>query len=388
MDKTNILLVDDHPENLLVLEEVLDDPGYNLVKADSGEEALRQLLKQDFAVILLDVQMPGMDGFQTARLVREREKTHDIPIIFVTGKLKDMEHMFHAYSLNAVDYLLKPFAPDILKTKVSVLVELYRKTAQVRKQADELREANRQLEQEIAERKRAEEEIKAMNRELETLLYVASHDLREPLRAMENFSRMVHDRYAGQLDEKGQDFLRRVVRGAERMTRLLNDLTTLSRAQRMEPPTEDIEGMAVVQEALLGLRSKIKDTGAEVKAAKDLPRLRANKMWATQAVYNLVANALKFTRQGAAPEIEIAPYQPKTGEPGGVGIVVRDRGPGVAPEHAERIFELFQRAVGREVEGTGAGLAIVQQVARRHGGRAWVRPRDGGGSEFIITFGA
>ena len=238
----------------------------------------------------------------------------------------------------------------------------------------------------ISKIKWAEDEVSMVNRDLETLLHVTSHDLREPLRAIENFSRMVNDRYADQLDEKGQDFLRRVVLGSERMTELIDDITALARAQRMEPPTEEVEGELIVREALQRLESRIKETEAQVQVAKDLPRLRADKTWATEAVYNLVANALKFTREGVAPEVEIAPYQPAEGEPAGVGIVVLDRGPGVEPEHAERIFELFQRAVGREVEGTGAGLAIVRQVARRHGGRAWHRPREGGGSEFIITF--
>ena len=114
--------------------------------------------------------------------------------------------------------------------------------------------------------------------------------------------------------------------------------------------------------------------------------LQHRNMWATQAISNLIADALKFTSNGHAPDIEVALYQPRDGELAS-GIVVRDRGPGVAPEHAERIFQLFQRAVGREVEGTGAGLAIVQRVAERHGGQAWVQPREGGGSEFFITFG-
>ena len=238
----------------------------------------------------------------------------------------------------------------------------------------------------ISDRVQVEQELSAANRDLETLLHVTSHDLREPLRAIENFSRMVNDQYADHLDERGQDFLRRVVLGAERMTDLLDDITALSRVQRMEPPAEEVEGHVIVREALARLETEIKETEAQVQVAKDLPRLWADKTWATEAVYNLVSNALKFTREGAAPEVEIAPYQPQEGEPGRVGIVVRDRGPGVEPEHADRIFELFQRAVGREVEGTGAGLAIVQQVARRHGGRAWVRPREDGGSEFIITF--
>ena len=239
----------------------------------------------------------------------------------------------------------------------------------------------------ISDRVRAEQELSGVNRDLETLLHVTSHDLREPLRAIENFSRMVNDQYADQLDKRGQDFLRRVVRGAERMTELIDDITALSRAQRMEAPTEEVEGQAVVKEALKRLESAIKNSGAQIQVAEDLPRLRVDKLWATEAVYNLISNALKFTREGAPPEVEIAPYRPQKGEPVGVGIVVRDRGLGVEPEHADRIFELFQRAVGREVEGTGAGLAIVRQVARRHGGRAWVQPREGGGSEFIITFG-
>jgi signal transduction histidine kinase len=197
---------------------------------------------------------------------------------------------------------------------------------------------------------------------------------------------MVHDRYADHLDDKGKDFLRRVVRGAQRMDRLMTDVLTLSRVQRMDLPSEEIEGDRIVEEALRRLDDKIKQTGATVRVQKPLPRFHANSTWATQGVYNLIANALKFTRPGETPDIEIAPYHPNGLTQMEVGLVVRDRGPGVAPEHAERIFQLFQRAVGRDVEGTGAGLAIVRQVAERHGGQAWVQPREGGGAEFFMTF--
>jgi PAS domain S-box-containing protein len=239
----------------------------------------------------------------------------------------------------------------------------------------------------ITQRKQAEAEAEARARDLEALLYVTSHNLREPLRSIISFSQMVYDRYADKLDAKGQDFLRRTVRAAERLDRLLEDILTLSRAQRAVQPGEEVKAAEVVADALRQLGGRVREAGARVRVADDLPHLRADRRWAAQAVYNLLSNALKFTRAEEAPEVEVVAYQPAAGEPAGPGLVVRDRGPGVAPEHAERIFQLFQRAVGQEVEGTGAGLAIVRQVAERHGGAAWVRPREGGGSEFIITFG-
>jgi GAF domain-containing protein len=255
------------------------------------------------------------------------------------------------------------------------------------RQKEELSELNVGLEREIAERSRARAEIAAKNRDLETLLYVTSHDLREPLRAIENFSRIIHERYRDRLDEKGQDFMHRVIRGAQRLNRLLDDILTLSRSQRMEVPTEEVDGEVIVHEALRRLEDKIQLTQARVHVASGFEGLRVDRMWATQAIYNLIANALKFTRNGEPPEIEIAPHQPEGTAGRVLGIAVRDRGPGVAAEHAKRIFQLFQRAVGREVEGTGAGLAIVGQIAERHGGSAWVKSREGGGSEFIISFG-
>jgi GAF domain-containing protein len=255
-------------------------------------------------------------------------------------------------------------------------------------QKEELTRLNVGLEREIAERGRAKAEIAAKNRDLETLLYVISHDLREPLRAIENFSHLVHDRYVDRLDDKARDFLRRVIQGAQRLNRLLDDILTLSRSQRMEAPAEEVDGESIVLEALKRLEAKIAATKAQIRITKDFNGLRVDSTWATQAVYNLIANALKFTRDGAPPEVEIEPYRPNGPRSKINGIAVRDRGPGVAPEHAERIFQLFQRVVGREIEGTGAGLAIVRQIAERHGGSAWVQPREGGGAEFIITFGS
>lgn len=238
----------------------------------------------------------------------------------------------------------------------------------------------------ITERKKAETVLINKNKDLETLLYVTSHDLKEPLRSIESFSQLVLERYADRIETSGGDYLRRVVRATQRLDRLLNDILELSRAQRMLPPMEEVEAEALVKEALNRLDVRIQETGAMVRMISPLPRLRVNRMWATQGLYNLLANAMKFTRDGHAPDIEIASYEAPVSATPVAGIVVKDRGPGVPTRHAERIFMLFQRAVGRDVEGTGAGLTIVRQVAERHGGRAWVQPRDGGGSEFVMTF--
>ncbi len=250
--------------------------------------------------------------------------------------------------------------------------------------AQALRRSHEELEHRVQERTA---ELQQRNRDLETLLYVSSHDLREPLRSISNFSQLVRERYGDRLDAKGVDYIDRVIRAAHRMDQLMEDLLTLSRAQRMEMPYEDVRGEVLIKAALTQLDETIRRTGARVVVAADFPSFRVNKTWVTQALYNLMANALKFHRAGQAPEIELAPVWLTQDSHPHVGIVVRDRGIGVDPSHEQRIFQLFQRAVGREVSGTGAGLAIVQQVAQRHGGRAWVQPREGGGSEFVLLFG-
>ncbi len=233
----------------------------------------------------------------------------------------------------------------------------------------------------------AQEELQHKNRDLTSLLYVISHDLKEPVRAIQSFAMLVVDRYAGQLEEKGRDFLRRVIDASSRMQHLLDDVLMLSRAQRTIDPKDTVDLNTIARDVLIQAQARIEETQAQVQIVGTLPTIRGDRRWLNQAVLNLVVNALKFTNPGAAPEIEIAGCEITEGDWVLPGIVIRDRGPGVDPEHHERIFELFQRAVPRQVEGTGAGLAIVRQVAEGHLGRAFVRSREGGGSEFVMTFG-
>ena len=178
----------------------------------------------------------------------------------------------------------------------------------------------------ITERRQAELMILKKNKDLETLLYVTSHDLKEPLRAIESFSVLLQERYASRLDEKGQDFLRRIVRATQRLDQLLTDILDLSRAQRMEPPVDEIDAHQLVQEVLRRLESRIKESGATITVCTPLPRLRVNTTWAVQGIYNLVANALKFVADGRPPDIEIAPHTEIDAEGTECsGLVIRDR---------------------------------------------------------------
>ncbi len=241
--------------------------------------------------------------------------------------------------------------------------------------------ARRRLELEAARNRTI---VEQRNRDLETLLHVISHDLKEPLRSIESFSRLLAKRLGRQLDEKSHDFLERVVRATGRMGQLLEEIQLLARARQAEPAVTRVDGDEVVREVLARLEGTIRESHAVVTVQPTMPSIKVQRVWATEALYNLVANALKFPAAGRPAEVLVAPWR----QDGLIGFQVLDRGPGVPVEQSDRIFELFQRGVGREVPGTGAGLAIVRQIAERHGGRAWVEPRGGGGSVFTVAFAA
>jgi len=363
-EKVNVLIVDDQEENLIAFESILEDPGRNLVKARSGEEALKLLYKQDFAVILLDVRMPGMDGFETAGFIRARARSHHIPIIFVTAFDETLDRITKGYSIGAVDYIMKPVNGDILRSKVKVFVELAEKT--------------RSLEREVAERRRVEEELRASNHELEAFSYSVSHDLRGPLRAVSGYAELLAEDYLPQLaDEVARDCVLRIGASARQMNDLIEDLLAFSRLAREKVECGPVDPADALAQAL----GQITLGNAELCRDEAFPTVLAHPVLLSQALVNLLSNAIKFVKPGVRPKVRIR------GEANGERsrIWVEDNGIGIAPEYHERIFMVFERLNPQSgYPGTGIGLAIVRRAVERMGGKCGVESALDRGSRFWI----
>jgi len=393
--RVKILLVDDQPENLFSAEAVLESLGEEIVKAESGREALRRLLDDDFAVIVLDVMMPDMDGFETASLIRQRERSRLTPIIFLTALGRSEEHMLRGYDIGAVDYLGKPFVPEILRSKVSVFVELNRKSALLTEQSRLLESQNAELQQAIQRSRQAEEEIKTLNRhlerqldqleevnrELEAFSYSVSHDLRGPLSRVAGYAKALLEFHAGQLDQQGRVFLERIDNSSRRMCDLVEDLLNFSRLTRVEMQEERLDLTSMVAGIAAELAARDPDRVVEfiiapgVEGWGDPALIRA-------ALLNLLENAWKYTGKHPSGRIEFGTID----APEGLTYYLRDDGAGFDMAHAGRLFRPFQRLhKNSEFEGAGIGLATVERVIRRHGGRIWATGEVERGAVFYFT---
>lgn len=429
-EEVKILLVDDRAENLLALESVLAGPGHTLVRATSGREALRHLLQEDFAVVLLDVHMPELDGFETAELIRSRERSRDTPIIFLTADQADEAYITRGYSLRAVDYVIKPFDPAILRTKVAVFVELSRRAQALREEIEQRRVAeeevrrlnaeldrrvrdrtaellatNRKLRKEIIERERAEEERTRLLAQLEhegrrkdEFLAVLAHELRNPLAAISN----AHYALSCLAAENRQvERLRSVIgRQTQKLTRLIDDLLDVSRITR---------GKITLQKEWVAL-SRVVHSAVETCTPLIQQRehdfgftLPEKEVWIygdptrlEQVVGNLLTNAAKYTEPRGQITLEAAVLPGETGPATGgavlVEIRVRDNGIGIGTELLPHIFDAFvqaEEARGRAEGGLGIGLALVRDLIRMHGGEVEAQSAGVGcGSQFTVRLPA
>ena len=382
-EPVNILLVDDQPENLVALEAMLEPLGQRLVTARSGREALRALLEMDVAVILLDVRMPDMDGFETAAIIRTRERSRDTPILFLTAADQSHELAQQGYAVGAVDYLSKPVVPEFVKSKVAVFVELAKKTNLLVRQAERLRASEQEARGLAAARAELVADLEQKNRDLETFSYAVSHDLRAPLRRIEGFGRALQESQAGRLDETGLRYLERIRESTGHMAELIDDMLHLAHVTRLELRRHAVDLSQLAQGLLDQMRAAEPARGAElavrpgVEAEGDGRLLRI-------ALENLLGNAWKFSAGRDPARIEFGMVR-RHGEP---AYFVRDNGVGFDPAYGERLFRPFQRLHGAgEFPGTGIGLATVQRIVHRHGGRAWADGAPGQGATFWFTLG-
>jgi two-component system sensor histidine kinase/response regulator len=363
-----VLLVDDVEANLVVLEALLGGMDCQLVRAASGNEALRQLLKRDYAVMLLDVQMPEMDGFEVARYARDNPASREVPIIFLTAMHSSDENLLRGYGTGAVDFLSKPINPEVLRAKVRVFLDLYL--------------GKRRLAGEIEAHKRTLGELELANQALRHFTNAASHDLREPLRAVDGFMQALEEDFGETLAAQARDYLTRSRRASQRMVALLDALLAYARLQKPAAWTR-VDCNQVAEQVKSDLAERIRTAGATVTIAP-LPAVRGDNARIYQLFLNLIGNAIKFRRPDAPARVDVSAEE-HAGEP---VFVVADNGIGIAPEHQTKVFEAFRRLHNRtQFEGSGLGLTICQQIVEQHGGRIWLESASGQGTKVFFTLG-
>ena len=402
-----ILLVDDREDNLLSIETIFEPDGYQLIKATSGRQALKILLTEyDFALILMDVKMPNLNGFETASLIYEREKLKHIPIIFITANNFGDENIYRGYQSGAVDYIYKPINPDVLRAKVSVLIDLYRKNRQLLAQEQRLVAINKSLEIEIKERKSSEEKVKQLNRQLleniaslesankdlDRFAFMASHDLQEPLRKIRMFSDRLSLKYKEALDDDGKTNIHRIQKAAERMQTLITDILTFSKISVDKPSFVESDLNALMAEILTEMEEELREKKASVLVDK-LPSMFVNPNLMKPLFHNLIGNALKYRKKDVDPVIKItsdmtANLNGKSKETANkyCRIFIEDNGIGFDQKYAEEIFGMFKRLHhNTEFEGTGIGLALCKKIVEQHKGYISARSKVNEGSTFIIS---
>ncbi|HSU27605.1 MAG TPA: response regulator [Chitinophagaceae bacterium] len=404
-----ILVVDDREDNLFSIEAILEKDHYTIVKANSGRAALKILLSQhDFSLILMDVQMPDLGGFETATIIYERDKLRNIPIIFITAHNYDEDYIFKGYRMGGVDYIYKPINPELLRAKVGVFVELYRKNLQLLQHERKLMATNRSLQKEVEERKISEEKVQslnqqliennahlqAMNEELDRFAYVASHDLQEPLRKIMVFSDKILMKSDHDLDTR--KYFQKIIQSSRRMQSLINDLLSYSRPSMIPADLTATDLNQIVKDAITEMEVEIEKTGATIHVGK-LPEVYGVPSLLWQLFYNLINNALKFRKSSVIPNIHIESHEagsmrkrfPERGINGGKYhlISVTDNGIGFDPKYAEEIFVVFKRLHSyHEYEGTGVGLSICKKIIEKHHGFITVETHPDKGSSFLIGF--
>lgn len=382
-----ILIVDDKKENLFSLKTLLQLNLYDVDTAVSGEEALKKILKTEYELIILDVQMPGMDGYEVAENITGYSKSKDIPIIFLSAVNIDKRFITKGYTSGGVDYITKPFDPDLLLLKIKTFARLYRQTKELN---DIKHNLEKKVEERTAELIETNKELEASNTELQQYAFIASHDLQEPLRKIITFSQIVKERFMENKD--ASQYVNRIIASSERMRILINDLLSYSRLAT-DPDFVTASLNIVLRGAITDLELVIKEKKAIINI-DDLPTIEMIPDQIRQVFQNIIGNAVKFAKPGATSEIKI--WSDFTKEKSAVSkavekgaycrIYISDNGIGFNEQYLDKIFTMFQRLHGRaEYQGTGIGLSIVKKIIEKHNGLVTAKSKENEGTTFILV---
>jgi signal transduction histidine kinase len=379
----DILLVDDESRNLDALEAMLTNPEYRLLRAADADTALRTLLENDVAAIVLDIQLPGISGFDLAQTIKTTKRFRETPIVFLTAYLLDPQHVLQGYGAGAVDYLVKPVIPQILRQKIGVFAELHRKTRA-------LAELNERLEDRVKERtaelERSEAALRDALRIRDEFLTIASHELKTPLTALQlnlnGAARIAGQNGNGSSEtlEKIRDRLSRTMRGAERLERLVEELLDISRITtgRLTLVRESMDLGEAVTEVVDRFREAAQRAGSQIDVRAEPIPAESDRTRIEQIVANLVSNAVKYGN-GRPIQVSLVRHHDTA------VLMVRDQGIGITPDDQLRIFDRFERAVSqRHYGGFGLGLWIVRQIVDALGGDICVESTPSEGATFTV----
>lgn len=357
-----ILVVDDRKENLFAMQKILQVLHCDVYVVQSGNEALSYTLRHDFALILLDVNMPEMDGFELAELLRSNEETKHIPIIFVTASNKEDQSVFKGYESGAVDYLFKPVNADILLSKVKIFLELNRR--------------NKELEA-------IQSELERSNESLREFAQVVSHDLKNPLNVITGLSELLIARHSADMTQKGKEYMNQISATAERMNHLITDLLSYAQLNAKSVTFGNVDLNEVVMNVISDLSSTIEQNEGRIIMQDRLPIIQADATQMYQLFQNIIANGLKYRRKEQSPIIQISLLEGN--ELDTFVIQIQDNGIGMNKEDIPSIFTPFKRLDNAKAyEGTGLGLATVQKIIERHDGLMEVESMIGEGTTFRV----
>jgi two-component system sensor histidine kinase/response regulator len=371
-----ILLVDDTPANILVFQELLAREDREILTATNGTEALKIAIDQEIDLIILDVQMPGMDGFEVAQILKSNKRTRDVPIIFASAVKKEQQSIMKGFDEGAVDYLFKPLDPEVTKAKVSVLLKIEAQKKELREKNSSLEKAKAQIDRLNADLMDNVLKLQELNQEMESFSYSVSHDLRAPLRALLGYSEILWEDYNATLNEEGRALIGKIRKGGLRMERLIEDLLVFSKMGRRELSMTEVNMKQLAEKAV----EDFPGTKAKISIGP-LPPVSGDASLLQQVWANLVSNAIKYSSNKPEPHIDIM----ATIEGNTVTYSVKDNGAGFDMKYADKLFGVFQRLHGKEFEGTGIGLATAQRILKKHGGKIWAEAKENEGATFFFS---